>query len=90
MSKTSFDLNFEVFNLGRAFTDSVYIEVKQNLPDGSDTIYSKFIPGILNKDTVTFSIINNPENSIGQNIFDIFIITISNIQEAEDETGNNR
>ena len=91
LSKTSFDLNFEVFNLGRAFTDSVYIEVKQNLPDGSDTIYSKFIPGILNTDTVTFSIINNPENSIGQNIFDISIdLPISNIQEAQDETGNNR
>ena len=90
LSKTSFDLNFEVFNLGRAFTDSVYIEVKQNFPDGSDTIYSKFIPGILNTDTVTFSIVNNPENSIGQNVFEISIdLPISNIQEAEDETGNN-
>ena len=90
LSNTSFELKFEVFNLGRAFSDSVYVEVKQNFPDGSDTIYSKFVPGILNTDTVTFSIINNPENSIGQNIFEISIdLPISNIQEAEDETGNN-
>ena len=46
-------------------------------------LYQEF----LNTDTVTFSIINNPENSIGQNIFDISIdLPISNIQEAQDET----
>ena len=71
LSKNSFDLKFEVYNLGKAINDSIYIEVKQNLPNGTDTIYSKFIPGVLNKDTVTFNIINQPENSIGRNIFEI-------------------
>ena len=89
LSASTFDLKFKVFNLGHAFRDSVFIEVKQNLPDGSDTIYSKFIPGVLNEDTITFNIVNSPE-SIGQNIFEISIdLPISTIVEAYDESGNN-
>ena len=91
LSKSNFDLKFKVYNLGRAFRDSVFVELKQELPDGSDTIYSKFVPGILNEDTITFSIINQPENSVGQNIFTISIdLPISTIGEAYDESGNNR
>ena len=41
-----------------------------NTSDGTDTIYSKFIPGIINEDTVIFTIFNGPK-SIGQNIFDL-------------------
>ena len=89
LSASTFDLNFKVFNLGHAFKDSVFIEVKQLLPDGSDTIYSKFIPGVLNEDTITFNIVNSPK-SIGQNNFEISIdLPISTIVEAYDETGNN-
>jgi hypothetical protein len=91
LSKSNFDLKFKVFNLGRAFRDSVFVELKQEFPDGTDTIYSKFIPGVLNVDTITFSIINKPEISIGQNIFTISIdLPISAVQEAFDENGNNR
>lgn len=91
LSKTNFDLKFKAYNLGKAFRDSVFVELKQEFPDGSDTIYSKFIPGILNEDTVTFSVVNKPESSIGQNIFTISIdLPISTIQEAYDENGNNR
>lgn len=90
LSKNSFELNFEVYNLGKAINDSIYVEVKQNLPNGTDTIYSKFISKVLNRDTVTFNIINQPENSIGRNIFEISIdLPISNIEEAEDEINNN-
>ena len=89
LSASTFELKFKVFNLGQAFRDSVFIELKQNLPDGTDTIYSKFIPGILNEDTVTFTIFNGPK-SIGQNIFEISIdLPISNIEEAYDEIANN-
>ncbi|MDA9809440.1 C25 family cysteine peptidase [Flavobacteriales bacterium] len=90
LSKTSFELKFELYNLGKSIKDSIYVEVRQNLPNGSDTIYSKFVHGGLNKDTVTFNIVNNSENSVGQNIFNISVdLPISNIQEAEDETANN-
>ena len=89
LSASTFQLKFKVFNLGQAFRDSVFIELKQNLPDGTDTIYSKFIPGIINEDTVIFTIFNGPK-SIGQNIFEISIdLPISNIEEAYDEIVNN-
>tara|TARA_B110000285_G_scaffold186428_1_gene211783 strand:+ start:8415 stop:13628 length:5214 start_codon:yes stop_codon:yes gene_type:complete len=91
LSKSNFDLKFKAYNLGRAFRDSVFVELKQEFPDGTDTIYSKFIPGILNVDTITFNVINKPEISIGQNIFTISIdLPISTIQEAFDENSNNR
>jgi len=91
LSKSNFDLKFKAYNLGRAFRDSVFVELKQEFPDGTDTMYSKFIPGILNVDTITFNVINKPEISIGQNIFTISIdLPISTIQEAFDENGNNR
>ena len=91
LSKSNFDIKFKAYNLGRAFRDSIFVELKQEFPDGTDTIYSKFIPGILNEDTVTFNVINKPEISIGQNIFTISIdLPISTVQEAFDENGNNR
>ena len=91
LSINDFELNVIVNNLGKACSDSVYMEVKQNFPDGSDTIYAKKFPGTKNIDTVTFIILNMPEKSIGQNIFDISIdLPLSFIQEAEDEINNNQ
>ena len=33
LSKSNFDLKFKVYNFGRAFRDSVFVELKQELPD---------------------------------------------------------
>ena len=91
LSQTDFKLNILVQNLGKSFSDSVYMEVKQSFPDGTDTLYSKMINGIKNSDTISFNILNIPEKSIGQNVFDISIdLPVSFIEEAEDETNNNQ
>ena len=87
----SFDLNFVAFNLGKAFTDSVFVEVKRQYPDGSDTVYSKMVKGILKKDTIVFKIESNPQNSVGRNVFDISIdLPINLIPEIADEQNNNQ
>lgn len=91
LSQNDFNLNVVVNNLGKAFGDSVYMEVKQNFPNGTDTLYSKMVPGIKNRDTIEFTIINIPEKSIGRNVFDISIdLPVSFVEEAEDETNNNQ
>jgi hypothetical protein len=91
LSNPDFDLNIIVNNLGKAVSDSIYMEVKQIFPDGTDTIYSKLIGGVKNRDTIIFKIINIPEKSIGQNVFNISVdLPLSFIVEAEDEINNNQ
>ncbi|MBM78592.1 MAG: hypothetical protein CL846_08925 [Crocinitomicaceae bacterium] len=87
----SFDLNIVAFNLGKAFNDSVFVEINRIYPDGSDTIYSKMVKGILKKDTITFKIESNPQSSIGRNIFNISIdLPINLIPEIADDQNNNQ
>ena len=91
LSQNQFELNIPVYNLGKAFNDSIYMEVKQNYPDGTDTLYAKMIGGIKKKDTIVFDILSLPEKSIGLNNFEISVdLPISFIQEAEDESNNNQ
>ena len=91
LSNPDFDLNIIINNLGKAISDSIYMEIKQIFPDGTDTIYSKLIGGVKNRDTIIFKIINIPEKSIGQNVFNISIdLPLSFIVEAEDEINNNQ
>ena len=91
LSINNFDLHVVVNNLGKAISDSVFMKVRQTFPDGTDTLYAKLIGGVKNKDTVTFNILNDPEKSIGQNVFNISIdLPISFITEAQDEINNNQ
>lgn len=86
----SFDLKFVAFNLGEAFKDSVFVEIKRQFPNGSDTVYSKMVKGILRKDTIVFKMESNPQNSVGRNVFDISIdLPINLIPELIDDQNNN-
>ena len=91
LSVDNFDLHIVVNNLGKAISDSIFMNVRQIFPNGTDTLYNKLIPGVINRDTITFNIVNDPEKSIGNNIFNISIdLPISFIKEVEDEINNNQ
>ena len=43
LSVDSFDLNIVITNVGKAFNDSIRLEIQQFYPDMTDTLYSKDI-----------------------------------------------
>ena len=90
LSVDSFDLNVVVTNVGKAFNDSVRLEIQQFFPDMTDTLYSKDIKGVKFRDTVVFRLPLKPEKSIGINDFRISVdLPISTINEQYDDFNNN-
>lgn len=91
LSVDTFDLYVVVTNIGEAFRDSFNLEVTRTFPNGTDSIYSKVIPGLLNRDTIIFRLPTYHNIAIGANNFTIKAdLPNSEIVEHADEFINNQ
>ncbi|MEO0899862.1 MAG: C25 family cysteine peptidase [Bacteroidota bacterium] len=80
----SFQINIVVSNFGLVTDDSITVEVRQQLPNG--TIYNGHpkvrIPMVAFRDTVSFILKNPVGNEMtGQNFFEVFIDPENNVEE---------
>jgi hypothetical protein len=85
----SFNLKVIVSNIGKAIHDSIFIEVKRILPNGSNGgTFSKFVKAPFYKDTITFKINTDPLNGAGINNLEIFVDATNKI--FENSESNNK
>ena len=87
LSVDSFDLNVVITNVGKAFNDSVRLEIQQFFPDMTDTLYSKDIKGVKFRD-ISFSIAFKTRKSIGINDFRISVDLPISTNEHDDFNNN--
>ncbi|MCT4582462.1 MAG: C25 family cysteine peptidase [Flavobacteriales bacterium] len=91
LSVDTFDLYVVASNIGAAFVDSFNIEVTRTFPNGADSVYSKIVPGLLNRDTIVFRLPTYHNVAIGANNFTIKAdLPTSGIVEHTDEFINNQ
>jgi len=68
VAEKSFQLKVKAVNLGRAVSDSIVLEIKQQYPNGSTgTLYRQKIPGIREADSVTLDVPIVSSRDKGQN-----------------------
>ena len=68
VAERNFSLSVKFFNIGKAISDSLTLEIKRQLPDGSVTLLNrKRIPGILFNDSIQLTIPVNPVLEKGEN-----------------------
>lgn len=68
VSNSNFDLKVKYYNLGKAEKDSVRVEVKRELPDGSIVVlYYQNRAAVRNSDSLSISVPINPYTDRGQN-----------------------
>ncbi len=85
----SFNLQVIVSNLGRAIHDSIVLEVKRTLPDGTNGgVFSKLITAPLYKDTITFKLNTNFINGSGINTLDIYVDATNKIFETSESNNH--
>ena len=90
LSIDTFSLYVVVTNVGKAFSDSLYLSVSREYPGGQDSIYDKTVYGTYYRDTVEFRIPTNASIGIGVNNFTIKAdLPITFIEEQQDEYINN-
>jgi hypothetical protein len=88
ISETNFTLSAKFINLGKAINDSVKIEVKRQLPDGTiNTLLQKKIKGINFIDSVTILVPINPAIEKGENKI-IVTIDVDNAVNEISESNN--
>ncbi|WP_020539065.1 C25 family cysteine peptidase [Lewinella cohaerens] len=64
----SFQLIFDLVNLGRKVTDSISVEISQRLPDGSEVLhFVARVPTVGYQESISFQIPSLGRNSIGIN-----------------------
>jgi len=91
LSIDTFNLYVVVTNIGRSFNDSIRLEVIRHFPNGADSIYSKTIPGVRFRDTISIEIPVQANIGIGINEFEIKAdLPISIVQEQQDDINNNQ
>lgn len=91
LSVDTFELYVVVTNIGSAFRDSFNLEVTRSFPNGVDSVYSKIVVGLLNRDTVVFKIPTYHNIAIGANNYTIKAdLPNSVIIEHVDEFINNQ
>ncbi|HRG58939.1 MAG TPA: C25 family cysteine peptidase [Bacteroidia bacterium] len=79
----SFNLKVIVSNIGKAIHDSIILEVKRVLPNGTNGgSFSKLIKAPFYKDTITFKINTDPLNGAGINNLEIFVDATNKIFES--------
>lgn len=68
VSDNIFDANIKIYNIGKAVTDSILIDIKRQLPNGTQTtIYHRKIPGVRYMDSLLLKIPINPLTDKGEN-----------------------
>ena len=85
----SFTINLEIYNLGKAIDEDINIEVSRILPDGSQTVVSKFVKAPYYKDTVSlkFPVLDNNQG-LGLNKFNIYVDNTDIVVNELSETNN--
>jgi len=79
----SFNVKVIVSNIGKAINDSIILEVKRILPNGTNGgIFSKLIKAPFYKDTITFKLSTDPLNGAGINNLEIYVDATNKIFET--------
>lgn len=88
VADNSFNLRFRFFNIGMASSDSITVEVKRQLPQGSHAVISsQRIAGTRFSDSIFLSIPINPALEKGENKI-IITLDINNERDEISETNN--
>jgi hypothetical protein len=81
----TFTVNVVVNNIGRAVKDTIILEVKRFLPDGSlQGIYSKVFRATYYRDTISLKIPVDLINGPGNNLLDIFVDAANKVDELSE------
>lgn len=83
----SLELNIQVFNIGKALSDSLGIEVVRYYPDQSSEVYTRLIAPVMYEGNTAIKIPVNAEKGAGFNRIDITLDPSDLIREL-DETNN--
>lgn len=85
----SFEINLDIYNLGKAIDTTINVEIIRFLPDGSQTIVSKIIKAPYYRDTVSlkFSVLENNQG-LGLNKFNIYVDNTDIVVNEISETNN--
>ena len=81
----SFETQFIISNIGKAITDSFYIEVKRIYPDNSEDIYNILMQGCIFNDTLILKLPINQFKGAGLNKIEIsldFMGVVTEISES--------
>ena len=84
----SFEAKFIISNIGKAFTDSFYVEIKRTYPDNSEDIYNIIMHGCIYKDTLKLNLPINQTKSSGLNKIDISLDVTGAITELSENNNS--
>lgn len=88
VADNNFTVSAKYLNLGKAESDSFYITVKRQIPDGSiSTVFQKRVKGTRNADSIQFLVQINPAIEKGENKLIFTLDSDSEIDEIS-ETNN--
>jgi hypothetical protein len=88
IAETSFKVNAQYLNIGKAMVNEIAVEVKRQYPDGTiKTILKDSIPAIRYSDSITFTVPINPTTDKGLNKI-IIKIDADNVVDELFETNN--
>ncbi|MFN3917270.1 MAG: C25 family cysteine peptidase [Flavobacteriales bacterium] len=90
LSVDSFNINIVVTNIGRAFHDTVVVDLTRNFPNGTSVSYSKNMGGLYYRDTVVFRLPTQHNIGVGLNSFEISVDIPSVVTEHQEEITNNQ
>ncbi|WP_276496563.1 C25 family cysteine peptidase [Pontibacter litorisediminis] len=79
-------LHFDVKNLGKAITDSIYVSVKRTYPDNSIKVYDSLkIPPVYYQNAVALKLANAGTPSTGINVFEVKLDSPEVIEELKED-----
>lgn len=79
-------LNFDIKNLGKAITDSIYISVRRTFPDDSAILHDSIKVGpFYNESSVAIMLPNSGSSIVGINTFEVKLDSPNNIDELDEE-----
>ena len=85
----SFDAHVAIDNIGKATNDNVRTDVKRIFSDGTSVTYSKTLPHIYFKETITIKMPVDPVKGPGLNKFEVHVDPMNTVAELQDISNNN-
>lgn len=82
-------VNIDLYNVGRAISDSVKVELVRTFPNGQDSIYLRDVQPNTSHQVVSFKIPIDHSIAGGLNLFEVSVDIPSEVDEQYDETTNN-
>ena len=85
----SFEINLDLYNLGKAINQNIDIEVTRILPDGTEEVLSKNVQAPYYRDTISFKfpVLSNNQG-LGLNKFNIYVDNTDIVPNELSETNN--